>query len=101
VPAESGEAETMTEVLAVMLFWFFLFGATCALLAYGWQREDYVFSITGTLLAVVLAIYSMSLPMENEATIWVMVGLGYSLTIIGILSVLGNLPQVFDKIVGR
>jgi len=87
----------MVELLALTGFWIFLFLGDCIVLYYGYDNREYLASIAGTILSIILGLYSMSIPFSSEVTNWIMIGLCLMGMVVGILVTLADIPSVFNK----
>lgn len=85
----------MAELLALTVFWMFLYITANGMLIFGWKDKLILPMVIGLVLSLVLAFYSMNISYTSIATNWVMIGLCFMSIIAGVGMVLASLPDMF------
>lgn len=84
----------MAELLALTFFWIFLYIVSNGLIFWGYTNKIIGFIFTGTILALIMAFYSLSLDYSVATTNYVMIGLCLITMVTGIALSLYGLKDV-------
>jgi len=88
----------MAEILAIMIFWIFLFSIGVFFV----MKSDRLgnrtlYLVLGTILLLVNSFFSLSINFSNQAVNWVMIGLNIIFFIIGLVESLYEMIQIFKR----